>query len=218
MKSLTITLLLFVGTMVTIPVYGASTREKLNALVDGLNDPDSIIRLATFEDAINSGDATLKRFALRTGMQSQDSDLRAMALRGAFVGLNLIAFKISENDELAAALAATSNDKKSLAKVKKDHKHSLALLFNYSVLPVQIEKYDFSTGNLGGFCLSNLKEKSEEYKVMGTVSGDEISLQVSCKVANYGNCTIKADMNSEGKLEGTIGCWHGSAKVELDLL
>jgi len=177
-----------------------SIKDKLNALVDGLNDPDPIVRIATFEDTMKLDDATAKRIALRTALQSKDSDLRALALRGALVGRNLIAFTLSAENE------------------KEPNEKSQQFLKNYSNnIPIQIEKYDFKTGILTGFCMTNLSSPNKNFRVIGNISGDNLSFNSSCD-NEYRNCTLIAKLTDAGHLKGKLYCNGSDVDADLDLL
>lgn len=179
-----------------------SIKDKLNALVDGLNDPDPIVRIATFEDAIKLDDATVKRIALRTALQSKDSDLRALALRGALVSRNLIAFTLSAENE------------------KEPDPKKQEFLTKYSKnIAIQIEKYDFKTGELTGFCMANQSSPHTSYSVSGNISGDNLSLKSSCNISSpYNNCTLMAKLTDSGHLKGKFYCGGSDVDANLDLL
>lgn len=197
-------------------------REKLQTLIELLNDPDPIIRLDTYQDAIKSGDATIKRIALKTALQGTDSDLRAMALRGAFADLKMVTFSLSEADKVASAITDAGEDQEELEKVKTFYSHYFKLLNSYQRnLSIQLDKYDFQSGRITGFCLNGLEKKHDKYKVNGTIIGDKLSLKANCYVSSYYNmCSLNAELNKSGKLEGHFTCGNQgySSKAELEFL
>lgn len=215
------TILGIIATLTFTTASISAQKEELSAVIEGLNDPDPINRLDTYEKAVNSGDATVKRVALRTALQSTDSDLRALALRGAFTDLNFVTFKLSKNNEITAALDAAGKDQDAIAKAQKQFSYAYEMLKSYSnMLPIQIEKYEYQTGKIIGYCMAGLQKKNDRYKVVGTISGDEISLQASCSASGYNACTLNAELADSGSLKGTYNCSRGGAytNAELDLL
>lgn len=186
-------------------ISGQSTKEKLNAVVDGLNDPDPITRLATYEDAMASENTTVKRLALRTALQSNDVDLQALALRSAFIDRNIIAFKLSADDSSSKG----GNGKKNI-------------LEHYgNSLPLKIESYDPKTGTINGYCMAGKNRRPGRYKLDGSISGREITIQSHCDVSagNCKHCTTKAQLNESGQLVGTFSCKNGGiVNAQLNLL
>ena len=204
------------------PAFGQSIKEQLTALTEGLNDPDPIIRLATYEEAVGSDSATLRRVALRTALQSDDADLRSLALRGALKGRELIAFKLFPTAEHAAALAAAKDDA-ALKEVQEWYKANDRLLWSYGeVLTVRIASYDYGTGAVDGFCMTGSASPQKAWNASGTVAGDELTLTTRCAVPGPRECTLVAELDKAGKLQGSLRCAGGTgvgqARAELDLL
>ncbi len=202
-----------------ITVYGA-TKEQLSELIDGLNDPDPIIRLVTFEEAVSSGDATLKRVAMRTAIQSSDTDLRAVALRGAFTGVEIVSFSLSLSNKVEAAWEATNGDQKAINKFIDYFGYPIDFTNKYSHhLIILVEKYDYPTGNFEGYCMNNKSKKDDNYLVKGSVSGSELTLHSYCNVRLYYQGTLKVKLSNEGTLSGVFANERGgSVNAHLDLL
>lgn len=214
-------LLLAAACALVNPALAQSARDRLNAVIEGLNDPDPIVRLVTFEEAVGSGDATVQRIALRTALESTDSDLRALALRGAFANRKHVTFQLSRTDEHEQALDAAGDNEQKLEKVRKAYQSNEGLLQQYSgVLPIQIQSYDYQSGTISGICMTDLSEPDERYAVTGNIAGDEVSLTATCHASSYSNCTLTAELGDSGTLEGAYSCSYYGAKAEakLDLL
>ena len=197
-----------------------SIRDQLMALSDGLNDPDPIIRIVTYEEAVKSENATIRRVALRTALQSNDADLRSLALRGAFAGRETVVFKLAPSEAYAAALeAAGDNEKKRQAATKQFRYHQqLGAAYSWT-LPLHIEEYDYDKGTIAGACMTKMSSPEDRWKFSGTIAGDEIALTLSCYTGGYSACNLAAELGEGGTLEGRLSCANNSrAKATLDLL
>lgn len=63
----------------------ATTRYgELQAVLDAINDPDPLMRLAQLEEILKKGDATEVQLAIRTAFQVDDPNVRSLALRAHF--------------------------------------------------------------------------------------------------------------------------------------
>ncbi|WP_312367310.1 hypothetical protein [Ensifer sp.] len=57
---------------------------ELQAVLDAINDPDPLMRLAQLEEILKKGDATEVQLAIRTAFQVSDPNVRSLALRAHF--------------------------------------------------------------------------------------------------------------------------------------
>ncbi|WP_395517828.1 HEAT repeat domain-containing protein [Pseudorhizobium flavum] len=57
---------------------------ELQAVIDAINDPDPLMRLAQLEAILKKGDATEVQLAIRTAFQLDDPNVRSLALRAHF--------------------------------------------------------------------------------------------------------------------------------------
>ncbi len=57
---------------------------ELQAVLDAINDPDPLMRLAQLEEILKKGDATEVQLAIRTAFQVADPNVRSLALRAHF--------------------------------------------------------------------------------------------------------------------------------------
>ncbi len=202
------------------PAASQSIRDQLVALSDGLNDPDPIIRLVTYEEAVRSDDATIRRVALRTALQSSDSDLRTLALRGALKGRDTLSFKLEPSLAYGDALAKAGDSESKLKAARKEFLHHARLLAAYSsTLPIRVTEYDYSSGKIKGACMAALAKPHDKYVFSGTVSGDELTMTTVCSASVYSNCSLSAELEDGGKLIGTLSCpYNAQAVATLDLL
>lgn len=76
------------ATMVSAPPFAladVTTRYgELQAVLDAINDPDPLMRLAQLEEILKKGDATEVQLAIRTAFQVDDPNVRSLALRAHF--------------------------------------------------------------------------------------------------------------------------------------
>ena len=214
------TVLLVVLSVTAGTASAQSMRDQLVALSDGLNDPDPIIRLVTYEEAVQSENATIRRVALRTALQSTDSDLRTLALRGALKGRETLSFKLSRSPGFEKALEEAGQSEQKIKAVRSQYKSHAKMLAGYSsVMPMRVLEYDYSTGKIKGACMVGVATPNDAYSFSGTISGDELTMTSKCAVTHYGNCSLSAELGDDGKLVGILSCpYNTRATAVLDLL
>jgi len=83
---------------------------ELQAVVDAINDPDPLMRLAQLEEILQKGNATEVQLAIRTAFSVQDPNIRSLALRSHFASFRTFVLTAELPEEVNKALAG--NDKK----------------------------------------------------------------------------------------------------------
>lgn len=77
---------------------------ELQAVVDTINDPDPLMRLAQLEDILKKGDATEVQLAIRTAFQVNDPNVRSLALRAHFASFKTFIIRAELPENIKAVL------------------------------------------------------------------------------------------------------------------
>ncbi|MCY0093247.1 hypothetical protein [Hoeflea ulvae] len=76
-------------TLTLCPPAVADVTERygeLQSVIDAINDPDPLMRLAQLEEILENGNATDIQLAIRTAFSVDDPNVRSLALRAHFAG------------------------------------------------------------------------------------------------------------------------------------
>ncbi|MCA2406624.1 hypothetical protein GYN07_27150 (plasmid) [Rhizobium leguminosarum bv. viciae 248] len=83
---------------------------ELQAVIDAVNDPDPLMRLAQLEEILQKGNATEVQLAIRTAFSVDDPNVRSLALRAHFAGFRTFIVSAALPDNIKKAVEGS--DKK----------------------------------------------------------------------------------------------------------
>ncbi len=90
---------------------------ELQAVIDAINDPDPLMRLAQLEEILKKGNATEVQLAIRTAFSLEDPNIRSLALRAHFAGFRTFVITAELPEEIKKTLAG--GDKKAVDEINR---------------------------------------------------------------------------------------------------
>ncbi|UHS59190.1 hypothetical protein [Agrobacterium vaccinii] len=113
------------GAMISLlalhPAFADPTARygELQGVVDAINDPDPLMRLAQLEEILTKGDATEVQLAIRTAFTVDDPNVRSLALRSHFASFRTFVVTAELPEEIKKVLAGT--DKSALQSLQSSY-------------------------------------------------------------------------------------------------
>lgn len=164
----------FCSLSVSSPVLADATARygELQAVIDAINDPDPVMRLAQLDEILKKGDATEVQLAIRTAFSVEDPNVRSLALRAHFAGFKTFLITAELPDEWN--LAQDSTDKEMMEKVKRSDLLGLFVNIGY--------QFSFQTEYPGSDSLEfqvrilNDKSRSDDYTGSGNIRGGMVTV------------------------------------------
>jgi len=92
---------------------------ELQGVVDAINDPDPLMRLAQLEEILKKGDATEVQLAIRTAFTVDDPNIRSLALRSHFTGFRTFVVTAELPEDIKKVL--TGSDKSALQSLQSSY-------------------------------------------------------------------------------------------------
>lgn len=161
---------------ISSPVFADATARygELQAVIDAINDPDPVMRLAQLDEILKKGDATEVQLAIRTAFSVEDPNVRSLALRAHFAGFNTFVITASLPKKMQDAV--DSGDKKVIDEVGKS---DLVRYFNERGYQFSLAS-DYPGSNSLEFKvkLLNDREQSEDFRGSGNIRGGLITVVV----------------------------------------
>lgn len=166
----------FCSLSVSSPVLADATARygELQAVIDAINDPDPVMRLAQLDEILKKGDATEVQLAIRTAFSVEDPNVRSLALRAHFAGFKTFVITASLPNQMQEAVE--SGDKKVIETVGNSD------LVRY--FTERGYQFSFSSDYSGSDSLEfkvrllNDREQSEDFDGSGNIRGGLITVVV----------------------------------------
>ncbi len=192
--------------LIATPAFAQSTKDKLLALEEALNDPSPIIRLAAVEEALVDSSAAVRRYAQSQALASDDDDIKAMAITSFFQTRKQLTVLVGKSAKLLAKEASLNGDEQALQKLKQSEYSSYRQVnaYNPSIIYL-IKSFNPTSGEVKGYCMKNQTAINERYRFTGSIVGDQISLEHKCQVSPQ-SCTIQMQLASDAKFLGSMRC------------
>jgi hypothetical protein len=92
---------------------------ELQAVIDAINDPDPLMRLAQLEEILQKGNATEVQLAIRTAFSLEDPNIRSLALRAHFAGFRTFVVTAALPEDVKTTLAG--GDKAAAEKLRDSY-------------------------------------------------------------------------------------------------
>lgn len=180
----------------------AKRREDLAKVVEQINDPDPLMRIAYLEEVLARGNATEIRLAVKAALGGSDADLKSVALMAYVASLSDLFIDSRISRELEDRLAKGDANDAALT----DIRHQLALwqARTGGRLQVRIAKMDTKTGKFNAYGMNELVQPVENYKGEGQVTGTRVRIRTT--FINLRLCALDLAATPKLTLEGTATC------------
>lgn len=159
---------------VSSPVLADATARygELQAVIDAINDPDPVMRLAQLDEILKKGDATEVQLAIRTAFSVEDPNVRSLALRAHFAGFKTFVITAQLPEDWQKATESTDKDM-----VEKVSNNYLVRLFRDLGYQFSFEAEYPSSDNLEfRVKMLNNSRVSDEYTGSGNIRGGMITV------------------------------------------
>jgi hypothetical protein len=167
---------------ISSPVLADATARygELQAVIDAINDPDPLMRLAQLEEILKKGDATEVQLAIRTAFSVEDPNVRSLALRAHFAGFKTFVITAQLPEEWQKA--AESEDKAALANISNSY---LMRLFRDQGYQFSFQSEYPGVNNLE-FKVKVLNDQrpADDYTGSGNIRGGMINIVTAYRFAN----------------------------------
>ncbi|PHR93630.1 MAG: hypothetical protein COA69_03035 [Robiginitomaculum sp.] len=194
--------------LIATPAFAQSTKDKLLALEEALNDPSPIIRLAAVEDALMDSSAAVRRYAQSQALASDDDDIKAMALINYFQTRKQLTIVVGKSAKMLEKEASLNNDDEALDTLRSRERHSYEIQAYYGPsLIYTIKTYNPTSGEITGFCMKNLTKPEASSVFMGSILGDKISIEHNCyRTKRHSRCSLQLRLADENIYRGIMHC------------
>lgn len=159
---------------ISSPVFADATARygELQAVIDAINDPDPVMRLAQLDEILKKGDATEVQLAIRTAFSVEDPNVRSLALRAHFAGFKTFVITAQLPEEWQKAIDSTDKDM-----IEKVDRSLLMRLFRDLGYQFSFESEYPSADNLEfGVKILNSSRKPEDYTGSGNIRGGMVTV------------------------------------------
>lgn len=159
---------------ISSPVLADATARygELQAVIDAINDPDPVMRLAQLDEILKKGDATEVQLAIRTAFSVEDPNVRSLALRAHFAGFKTFVITAQLPEEWQKAIDSTDKDM-----IEKVDRSILIRLFRDLGYQFSFESEYPSADNLEfGVKILNSSRKPEDYTGSGNIRGGMVTV------------------------------------------
>ena len=177
-------------------------REELAQVIERVNDPDPLLRIAALEDVLARGNATEVQLAIKAALNGSDPDLRSVALRGYAAALRDLYLDSRLPEEVEAALAkANSKDREALAARRAVAEWRQATADR---LHVRLDQVDMKTGRFVAYGMNRVNKMDERLAGEGHVVGTRMRMSIG--VHGVRRCAIELAPTTALTLEGSATC------------
>lgn len=164
---------------------------ELQAVIDAINDPDPLMRLAQLEEILQKGNATEVQLAIRTAFEVDDPNVRSLALRAHFASFRTFIVTAELPEEFKKIV--DGNDQKAKDQYNKDHKDFLEFLnrigyqFSFTSEYPESTELEFKVESHNN---NPEKGKQDVYGGTGNIRGGSINIAVDVRISsNYSSAT-----------------------------
>jgi hypothetical protein len=180
----------------------AQRREALAKVVEGVNDPDPLMRIANLEDILARGNATETQLAIKAAMAGNDPELRSIALRGYMVSTRDLYLDSRPAPEVQRRVEDPDAKEQEIATMRSQIAQWRAVTGDR--LHVRLDKLDARTGRFSAYGMNQLDKLDERVRGDGNIVGSRI--RMSFAVWNLRRCTVDLAPTSALTLEGSATC------------
>lgn len=176
---------------------------ELQGVVDAINDPDPLMRLAQLEEILKKGDATEVQLAIRTAFSVEDPNVRSLALRSHFAGFRTFVVTAELPEEVKAVL--DGSDKKAADAIRSSLQlrffNNIGFQFSFQSEYPSSSELEFRTKFL------NNERLQEEFVGSGNIRGGMVTLATPVVFMNGGKaCSFEFTRYEGFTLKGMGSC------------
>lgn len=167
----------------------AAQREQA---LGGLDDPDKVVRMTTFEDILNSADTSLKLLATKKIITASDVDLKTLAIK----------YYLSRQNREHDFVISQCLD------IRNTHYCDTYMPRTGGSIPMFFVNFDNEAGKfdlfstLSNFYPSDIKNSLTE----GRLDGEKLIIHVETVKASLNHCRGTLLLSSSGTFEGDLFC------------
>lgn len=190
---------------------------ELQAVIDAINDPDPLMRLAQLEEILAKGDATEVQLAIRTAFGVDDPNVRSLALRAHFASFRSFIVTADYPEEIKTIL--DGKDEKLKEQVRKNYEYFLKFLsyhgfqFAFQSEYPSADALEFATRSLNG--LSPNDQDKDRYPGSGNIRGGLIdivsSIHERAGITSSVSCSFEFSEYDAFTLKGYAACNIGQS-------
>ena len=198
------------GSTLTLADVNARYGE-LQAVIDAINDPDPLMRLAQLEEIVAKGNATDVQLAIRTAFSVDDPNVRSLALRAHFASFKTFIVTADYPQDIKKLLE--TGDEKAKTQLKKDHYRLLDFLstqgnqFSFRSEYPSKDALEFTVRSLNSIPDS---QQADQYAGNGNIRGGLINIVSAVKQSPNSsapiNCSFEFTEYEAFTLKGTGAC------------
>jgi len=180
----------------------AKRREELGKVLDRINDPDPLLRIAVLEEVLARGNATEVQLAIKSALNGSDPDLKSLAMRGYAANLRDLYLDSSVPKEVQAALEQADDKDRGAAATRSAISEWRQATGDR--LHVRLEKMDAKTGRFTAYGMNRLNKPDDRTAGDGHIVGTR--LRMSIGILSLRRCVIELAPSSALMLEGSATC------------
>jgi hypothetical protein len=177
-------------------------REELARVIDRINDPDPLMRIAALEEILARGNQTEVQLAIKAALNGSDPDLRSVALRGYIAGVRELYLDVSVPQDVEAALAEAPPKDQSAQQARR----AIAEMRKATGgrLQVRLDKVDMKAGRFVTYGMNRLSQPDERVRGEGQVVGTQVRMGVG--IYRFRRCAVELSPTPALTLEGSATC------------
>jgi len=180
----------------------AGRREELSKVLDRINDPDPLMRIAVLEEVLARGNATEMQLAIKSALSGSDPDLKSLAMRGYAANLRDLYLDSAVAKEVQVVLEeADAKDRDAAAARRAISEWRQA---TGDRLHVRLEKVDAKTGRFTAYGMNRLNKTDERTAGDGHIVGTRMRMNIG--ILSLRRCVIELVPTNALMLEGSATC------------
>lgn len=206
-KNTALALIIAAATSLSAQADPLERYSELQAVVEAVNDPDPLMRLALLEAVIAKGDATEVQLAIRTAFTIDDPNIRSLALRTHFASFQTILITADYPADIQKIL--DSGDSKAIAAAQEAYNRQF--IFMDFLAGVFTYRTDYTAGDneFKVYSLNARETPDEKNFGHGNIKGAIVTLQAPTHLQythSLQNCTFEFLDYVGFTLKGTASC------------
>jgi len=203
--------------LIATPAFAQSTKDKLLALEEALNDPSPIIRLAAVEEALVDSSAAVRRYAQSQALASDDDDIKAMAIINFFQTRRQFSVLVGKSNAYRSKEGAL-RDQADITSFQRQSSYRILAGYTPSIL-YQIKSFNPVSGQINGYCMKNKTRGDDGFMFTGSIIGNKLTLQHECYggPSGYRRCTLQMDLSDKSKFTGYMRCTNETYPAYVEL-
>lgn len=176
---------------------------ELQGVIDAINDPDPLMRLAQLEEILKKGDATDVQLAIRTAFTVDDPNIRSLALRSHFAGFRTFVVTAELPEDVKNALAGSDKNALQARQASEQIRffENQGYQFSFQTEYPSSNELEFKTKFL------NDSRRQEEFSGSGNIRGGMVTIVTPIVYANSSrSCSLEFTRYEGFTLTGTGSC------------